>query len=82
MALDEDTVDKFTKFINEKWKNKNCIRCDSNSWVFHGYVVLHVSDLPIVNAIPNQGLPSVAMVCTVCGTTEIVNAIVAGVAQK
>jgi RNase P subunit RPR2 len=79
MALDKDTVDKFTKFINEKWKTKICPICQANSWSFNGYMVFGLGDE--LNKIPigdGKAMPCVSVVCLNCGNTIFINAFLAG----
>lgn len=78
MPLDPDAQAKISKFINEKWKSRNCHLCHANTWEVNGFVVLPVGDSPTQMVLGQRVLPTVAVVCRNCGNTHIVNAVVSG----
>jgi len=77
--LSPEQISRLTEHINTKWARKECRQCGSNSWAVEGFVLLSISDQPGQLVLGGPSLPTVSLVCNICGNTVLVNAIVAGV---
>jgi hypothetical protein len=78
--LSPDQQETLKRFLNTKWRNKNCQLCNFNTWDIHGIVSLSIAD-QVGAVFGGPSLPMAAMLCKNCGHTVLVNLMVAGVLQ-
>ena len=64
--------------INRTWTRKECLQCGTINWALHGYITVTIADT--VGGLQGASiLPTAAAVCQVCGTTVLINLVVANV---
>jgi hypothetical protein len=78
MSLDKDTEDKVLAHLKKVWGDGVCRECGKGPQQIQGYVPLALSESPAASMFGGGVLPCIAIVCTVCGSTKLVNLIVAG----
>lgn len=81
MAIDEALTRKLQEHINAKWQ-RGCPMCGAKAWALSGFTTaLGVTDnIPKGAILGAPFLPTAVLVCSNCGNTVLVNAIVAGLA--
>ena len=80
--VEEEKVDKFLEFLNEKWtEQKQCPICGKNNWVLGSYITRNDPLRPRVTKV--LGTYCYAHVaCDFCGYTLFFNAVTAGIEKK
>lgn len=83
MPLTAEEKTKLLEFINSKWvKNIACHRCGSNRWVVDGVVQTYLARTAGKGlALGGPFLPNAVLVCQNCGSTELLNLVVAGIVK-
>ena len=76
--LSAEQLEKLRIHIATKWKN-GCPMCGHRAWIPNAYSNLSLSPRPKGLVVGGTTLPSLAMVCSNCGYTALLNAIMAGV---
>ena len=79
--LKPEEVNALVNHLNQVWGDKTCRRCGEMDWGFQGVIKLELQPLNAFAAMVasgNQQLPTAAMVCGKCGSTELVNLVIAG----
>lgn len=82
MAFTEAESDKLIAFLQAKWKNADCRRCGKVAWSVHGVVqvsLARTTDRGI--AMGGTIIPTGLVICRECGSTEMVNLVVAGLVK-
>lgn len=72
---------RLLEHIRARWKQPECVLCGENRWaVVEGIFVIHSSPLRGFRLGGSKvSLPTGAVVCLVCGHTELINLVVADV---
>lgn len=76
-------TDKMIKFLNDKWKNRNCVLCGNNQWTVSDTIheLREYQDGSLVIGSSNI-VPVVPIVCKNCGNTIFINPIIAGAVKE
>lgn len=75
---------KFMNFLNSKWRNKVCPLCNNNNWSVSN-TVFELREFNNGNLIlggNNAIFPVMAVSCTNCGYSVMINAITSGAIDK
>lgn len=75
--LSPEQLEKLRENLSSKWKN-GCPMCGNRTWMPSAYVNLSLTPRPKGLVVGGTTLPSLAMVCSNCGFTALLNAIMAG----
>lgn len=78
MALDPQLQARVIAQLQQKWRTSTCPMCGQNTWEVHGHVTLNLGNVPGVLQVGGPVLPTVAVVCQVCGNTVLVNLVALG----
>ncbi|WP_412984686.1 hypothetical protein [Pontimicrobium sp. IMCC45349] len=76
-------LDKLLKHLNEKWGNRACPMCNSNSWTVND-TVYELRQFQGGNIVIGGGpiYPIIPVNCNNCGNTVLVNALVSQAIEK
>jgi predicted RNA-binding Zn-ribbon protein involved in translation (DUF1610 family) len=75
--LPPEQMERLRTHIATKWKN-GCPMCGNRRWIPNAYAPVALSPRPVGVVLGGTMLPSLAMVCSNCGFTAFLNALVAG----
>jgi len=82
MSLTAEEQNNLLNNLRAKWTNSNCLRCNSNNWIVQGVVQQYLaSTKDRGNGIGGEFLPTGVLICRTCGSTELVNLVVAGIVK-
>lgn len=83
-----EVVNRIARKLQEKGGLQKCPTCGANKWVIGQYVTLQVSgqvpSLPNPYGFrpPSTNYPTVAIFCSNCGNTQLVNLLVLGFTEQ
>jgi hypothetical protein len=81
MALTPDQQDRIIRTVRERvGSDLRCPLCGNTTWTAtEGFAVIYGQERLDRSPTPDQGLPSIPLVCTRCGNTHFLNIFVLGV---
>lgn len=75
----EEVIEFVRDHIDERWGKTGCHLCRANSWTLaEDYTRLELSKFGRTAEMGNRALPCIAIVCTNCGNTILLNMKVLG----
>ena len=77
-VLTSEDKEKIEKWLDERWKNRNCPLCDSNDWEFESSFG---NILPLYIVTTGTFYSYVLIICNHCGYTHFLNAVTIGLVE-
>src|SRR4051812_47429825 len=85
MKFSEEIAEKILVALRQRLpdqKLSRCAICGTAAWVFHrGYVRLTVQEDLVATVLGGKAFPLIALICTNCGNTHLLNLGVLGLAD-
>lgn len=79
MALSKEDRQRITDAIDGRVKGWQCRLCDQNDWTLaEGIIALGVQDKPGTVVVGGRVLPCIALTCSNCGNTLLLNMVMLG----
>lgn len=82
MALTPNEIAGLVNALRSKFHDAQCLRCKSNDWMVDGVLQIYLATTKDKGlAMGGPFLPTGVLICRNCGTTELVNLVIAGIVQ-